>query len=165
MAFLDTYSDTRRVPVGDLGRGYWVELREVLSQGGKQTAERALLSGRIRPGEGAEMSMDHVGYRELMLLASIVAWNLDDPDGTIWPVTLESVQRLPGPEFERLAKLVDDMNAPPTTEERRQFPDASVSSDPDGERRTVVAGHVLARTGTVETPGPAQGGPAQPTVA
>lgn len=165
MAFLDDYCDTRRVPVGDPDRGYWVELRTTLLQGDKADAERSLLSGRIRPGDGAEMSMDHVGYREKMLLASIVAWNLDDPDGTVWPVTLASVQRLPSLEFDRLAKLVDEMNAPASKEETRQFPDDRSGGDPHGERRTAITGQVLARASAVDAPGAAPGGPGTPAVA
>ena len=165
MAFLDSYSDTRRVPVGDPERGYWVELREVLLQGDKEAAERALISGRVQLGKDAEMQMDHVGYRELMLLASVVAWNLDDPGGAVWPVTLDSVRRLPGIEFERLARLVDEMNAPPGREETKRFPDGSVSGDQVGERRTTVTGHVLARTPDVDAAGTPAGGPARPAMA
>jgi hypothetical protein len=165
MAFLDDYCDTRRVPVGAPDRGYWVELRTTLLQGDKAAAERALISGRIRPGDGAEMNMDHVAYREKMLLASIVAWNLDDPDGTVWPVTLESVRRLPSLEFDRLAKLVDEMNAPPSKEETRQFPDERSGGDPHGERRPAITGQVLARDGAVEAPRAAPGGSGEPTVA
>lgn len=143
MAFLSAYSATRKVPIGPADSGYWVELREHLSKGATEDAERALTSGRVVPGQDFEMSIDTARYRQLMLLAAIVSWNLDDDDGTVWPLTLKSVQRLPGGEFDRLWKVVDDFNAPDSPEERRRFPDAGAGGDPHGDGGPAVPGDVL----------------------
>jgi hypothetical protein len=143
MAFLSAYSATRKVPIGPAGSGYWVELREHLSKGATEEAERALTSGRVVPGQDFEMSIDTARYRQLMLLAAIVSWNLDDDEGKVWPLTLKSVQDLPGSEFDRLWKVVDDFNSPDSPQERRQFPDAGAGSDPHGDGGPAVPVDVL----------------------
>jgi len=71
-----------------------------------------------------------------MVLASIKEWNLDDEAGTVWPVDLEHVQGLPGTEFDRIWKIVDEKNKPATSEEKRRFPAGGVSGDQDGRTRT-----------------------------
>lgn len=165
MGFLSPYSGTRKVTVGDPERGYWVELREVLSQGAKEKAEQAL-QGRQRVNGGeVVMQMDVARYRQLMVEASIVTWNLDDDNGKIWPVNLSSVQRLPGNEFDRLWSMVDEMNTPVDPKERRQFPDEGDDGDSIGDERPAVAGYVPAPSGTVETPWHAAGGPGSAPVA
>lgn len=147
MAFLSAYSATRKVPIGPADSGYWVELREHLSKGSTEEAERALTSGQVVPGQDFAMSIDTARYRQLMLLAAIVSWNLDDDDGNggaiVWPLTLDSVKRLPGSEFDRLWKVVDDFNAPDSPEERRRFPDAGAGSDPHGDGGAAVPVDVL----------------------
>lgn len=155
MGFLSAYSGTRKVPIGPEGTEYWVEIREVLSQGDKEMAERALTSGKV-DGDKVHIDMDTTTYRQEMVLASIIAWNLDDEDGTVWPVTMENVKRLPGIEFDRLFTIINETNKPATGPERRQFRDGGSVDDQVGEdsgRYTVVPGHVLSRTGDVETSG------------
>jgi hypothetical protein len=157
MGFLSAYSGTRRVPIGSEGSGYWVEIREVLSQGDKEQAERALTSGHVDGDRGVQIEMDTTTFRQEMVLASIIAWNLDEEDGTVWDVTMANVKRMPGIEFDRLFTIINDSNKPATGPEKRQFPDGGVGDHQDGNdggRHTVIAGHVLARTGTVEAARP-----------
>lgn len=162
--FLSDYNKTRRVPIGRPERGYWAEIREVLSVGDKEEADRALARAHVGDG-GVQMEMDTVGYRQLMVLRSIIAWNLDNEDGTIWPITLESIKRLPDLEFNSLHAVIDKLNAPPSKSEQAQFPEGDGGGDSDGNRATVIAGQVLARTGTVEEAGTPAGGPPQSTMA
>lgn len=152
--FLSAYSGTRKVHIPHPDRDYWVVLKETLSVGAKEDAERALTNGRIST-EGVEMTMDTVSYAQMMVLSSIVEWNLDNEDGTIWPITLESVKRLPDLEFSRLRKMIDEMNSPDKPEERRRFPDGVVGIDTDADGRTTIVGHVLDGAGTVEASRPA----------
>lgn len=157
MGFLSAYSKNRKIPVGDEGSGYWVEIREILSQGDKEQAERALTTGRVDGDRGVQIDMDTTTYRLEMVYASIIAWNLDEEDGTIWPVTLENVKRLPGIEFDRIFTIINETNKPATGAERSRFRAGGVGDDQDGDdvgRYSVVPGHVLARTGTVEAAGP-----------
>lgn len=126
--FLSAYSDTRRIVLGEPDRGYWVDVKEHLSQGDKEIAERSLTSGKVIDGK-MEMEVDVARYRQLMVLASVINWNLDDENGQVWKIDLQNVRRLPGDEFDKLWKVVDEMNAPASPEERRKFRDDSDSSD------------------------------------
>jgi hypothetical protein len=144
MGFLSAYSGTRKIPVGDPERGYWIEIKDCLSQGEKEKAEGALASGKLVPGQKAEMSMNVALYRQLMVQASIVQWNLDDDNGAIWPMDLKHVRMLPGPEFDRLWRIVDDLNEPAKGEEKQTFRPEGDGSDPDGDSGTAESGDLLA---------------------
>lgn len=132
MGFLSAYSTTTKVMIGDEQRGYWVELKDCLSQGDKEKAEQALTTGQLTPGQDIRMVMDVARYRQLMVLASIKSWNLDDENGQVWPIDLEHVQAIPGNEFDRLWSTVDKSNAPASSAERKRFPDGSSGGDQDG---------------------------------
>lgn len=121
MGFLSAYSSTTKLIIGDKGRGYWIEIKDCLNQGDKENAERSLTSGSFKPGEDVEMSMDVARYRQLMVLASIVNWNLDDDTGKTWPIDLPHVQMLPGNEFDRIWGVVDQANKPASTEDHKTF--------------------------------------------
>lgn len=139
MGFLSAYSTTTKVTVGDEQRGYWVELKDCLSQGDKEKAEQALTTGQLTPGRDVQMVMDVARYRQLMVLASIKSWNLDDEAGNVWPIDLDHVQALPGNEFDRLWTLVDKTNAPASAAERKRFPDGGGSGDQDGDAGAAVS--------------------------
>lgn len=146
MGFLSAYEGTTKVPIGDPERGYWVELREVLSQGARQKAEQELMGRQQLNGNDVLMKMDVVGYRQMMLLASIKDWNLDDDNGHVWPINLKSVQRLPGPIFDQLWSIVDESNAPRSVADQRQFRESGDARSEDGEGWTGKPGPVLAQT-------------------
>lgn len=158
MGFLSAYEGTTRVTIGDPERGYWVELREVLSQGARQKAEQELMGRQQLNGNDVLMKMDVVGYRQMMLLASIKDWNLDDDSGRIWPINLQSVQRLPGPVFDQLWSEVDASNAPRSVAEQRQFHGAGDAGSENGEGRTGEPGKVLAAAAGVDQAGDEPGG-------
>jgi len=168
MGFLSAYSGTQKVTVGDPARGYWVEIREYVSQGDKTKAEQVLQGRQRVNGSDVVMDMDVAGYRQLMVVASIVSWNLDDDNGRVWPINLQSVRQLPGPEFDRIWKVVDELNAPASSGERRQFPDSRDGGDPVGStggEQPAVTGDVLAGATALATPGYAPGGPGEASVA
>ena len=132
MGFLSAYAGTKKVTIGEPERGYWVELRDYVSQGAKTEAERALQGRQRVNGNDVVMDMDVARYRQLMVVASVASWNLDDEGGQVWPVDLAHVRMLPGPEFDRLWSLVDAQNKPADAVERRQFPDPVGGGDPVG---------------------------------
>lgn len=144
MGFLSAYSGTRKIPVGDPERGYWIEIKECLSSGDKEKAEKALASGKLIPGQKAEMSMDVSLYRQLMVKASIKDWNLDDDQGKIWPMDLAHVKMLPGPVFDQVWKQVDDLNEPAKGEEKQTFRPEGDVSDSDGDTGSAESGDLLA---------------------
>ncbi len=152
MGFLSAYSGITRVPVGDPERGYWVELREVLSQGARQKAEQELMGRQQLNGNDVHMKMDVVSYRQLMLLASINDWNLDDDNGKVWPINVQSIQRLPGPVFDDLWVRVDKSNAPRSAAAQRQFPDTGDDEREVGSDNAGEPGEVLAQEPGVEAP-------------
>lgn len=131
MGFLTAYEGTYKVVV-DEERNYWVELSKHVSQGSKESAERALSKVVMTKGE-AIPTPDVARYRQLMLLASIKSWNLDDDNGTVWPIDLKHVQALPAGIFDDLWKAVEGQNKVRTPEEDRQFPVEDLSSGTDGD--------------------------------
>lgn len=135
MGFLTAYSKTTKIYLGEDDH-YWVELKDCLSQGDKTEAENALTVGQFKPGQDdLSMTMDVARYRQLMVLASVKDWNLDDDEGRVWPINIESVQMLPGTEFDKIWKVVDKKNAPASTEEKRQFPVEGVGGSANGRSR------------------------------
>lgn len=138
MTFLDPYGGTVQMPVGDPTRGYWVKLREYVSQGDKEDAEKALSRMLVVDGQ-PQIDPDTSRYRQLMLLAHVVEWNLDDDKG-VWPITLENVRRIPGPLFDALWKAVDLLASPvQDAAERRAFPDAGDDGDQERDGGSAVA--------------------------
>jgi hypothetical protein len=154
MGFLSAYSDTRTIPID---RHYWVELREHLPQGAREASERAL--ARIEMVDGAARPAPDVALsRQLTVLAAIVSWNLDDDDGAVWPINLDSVRSLPGGVFDTLWKTVDELGSPRTPQEAQRFPDGGVGGDPAGVTGPAESADVPAGAGHVAAPWAAQGG-------
>jgi hypothetical protein len=152
MGFLSVYSGVKRIVV-DSERDYWVDILEHVSQGGREAAERSLSAMTFVDGKTVP-NPDVAKFRQLSVLAAVSAWNLDDEDGTIWPLTLRSIQNLPGVIFDQLWEAVDSMNSPRSSEESQQFRDGDVSSDPHGDGRTPVVEHVPDRERVLEKPRP-----------
>ncbi|MFB8182637.1 hypothetical protein ACFC8N_42940 [Streptomyces sp. NPDC055966] len=168
MGFLSAYSDTRKI---DLGGGYWVEIKECLSIVEKQRAEKALSSGPVFDQNGrGSAQMDMPAFHTEMVVASITAWNLDEDDGTVWPLTPEPVKRknvarLPASVFDQIFKEVDELNGPKPARERAQFPEPGLGGDPDGHGGATEPGDVLGGAAAVAAPGAAPSGPGDPSVA
>jgi hypothetical protein len=136
MGYLSAHSKTTKVVLENPDGDYWVELKNCLNSGDKEEAESALTSGDFTPGEEVKMRMDIARYRQHMVLASIVKWNLDDEAGNVWPIDLDHVRLIPGPDFDHLWESVDQLNAPAPAEERRRFPARGVRGDKDGNTGT-----------------------------
>lgn len=166
--FLSAYSGTRRI---DVGGGYWIEVKDCLSIAEKQRTERAMYgTPTVDLGGRASADLDLTGFHTEMLVQSIVAWNLDDEDGTVWPLTPDkvkraSIARLPGPVFDRVFKVVNDLNGPQKPQESAQFRDAGGCGDPDGDAGTGIPVDVLDGAAAVAAPGAAPGGPGVPSLA
>jgi hypothetical protein len=94
-------------------------------------------------------------YRSHMerVLASIVAWNLDDDNGQVWPINQQSLRRLPDSVFDLLFEAVDRSNAPEGKAERTRFPDEGDGGDSDGDAWAGEPGDVPDGAGAVEAPG------------
>lgn len=153
MGFLSAYSTIRRVPIDDT---YWVDLREHLSQGAKEKGDRALQQVQIVGGK-AQPTPDTVEFREQLVLASIADWNIDDDNGTVWPINMQSIRRLPASVFDLLWEVVDETNAPRKPAEQAQFPAGDVRGDPHGNPGTAEPVNVQPAAAVLAAPGDDQG--------
>lgn len=160
MGFLSAYSGTRRI---DLGGGYWVEVKECLSIVEKQRAEKVLSRDPVVDQNGrGTAKVDMPAFHNEMLYHSITSWNLDEDDGTVWPLSPEPVKRkniarLPAAVFDRILEVVDELNGPQSSRERAQFPVPGVGGDPEWDAGPAVAVDVLAGDSAVEAAGAATG--------
>lgn len=135
MGFLSVYSGVKRVVV-DPERDYWVDLKKHISNGDREAAERSLVAMSVVDGK-TSVNPDITQYRQLLLTASIAAWNLDEEDGTTWAVTFNNVRRLPGEVFDRLWTEVDGMSKE-DPKSRQQFRDGDGGGHSDGDSGTSV---------------------------
>lgn len=111
MSFLSAYNGVTRVVVSSEGdKEYWVDLKKYLTQGGQETAEAAMNRVEVVNGNPV-VRPDVAKYRKLMVLAAISDWNMDDDNGTIWPINLQNVSRLPLPVFNQLWTQVQTNNS------------------------------------------------------
>ena len=111
MSFLSAYNGVTRVVVSSEGdKEYWVDLKKYLTQGGQETAEAAMNRVEVVNGNPV-VRPDVAKYRKLMVLAAISDWNMDDDNGTVWPINLQNVSRLPLPVFNQLWTQVQTNNS------------------------------------------------------
>lgn len=129
-SFFDYYEGTRRVEVGRPGAGFYVELYLHASYKSMEAAVRAMTQMNISGAGEAGMRGDMPRYQQLSILAHIKAWNLTSPDGTVLPITEESVRRLPLTVGNQLWQIVqNELDPQPTKDERKRFPDADGGGD------------------------------------
>lgn len=132
MGFLEddeSISGTTKVPLyGD----YFVQVRNCLSREEMEKAERLLMGSTIvRDGSKdgsrrAERSTDTSAYRTFLVTASIVDWNLTEGDGRPWQLNNDAakarnVRRIPDKYFQKIWKVVDDLNEPASDEAQADF--------------------------------------------
>jgi len=116
VAFEDFYTGTERI---DVAIGYWIEIRTCLTQDDIATANKHLAKVRGVVDENGKMQTvvnPDVGAAQFdRVCASIVDWNLDERDGSIWRLEPDSakrrnVKRLPDKVFQKLLRRVDELN-------------------------------------------------------
>lgn len=137
MGFLSAYDGVDRVVIPHPDGDYWVDLKRHLPLGAIEKAEShlqriAMIDGKPCPAP------DVVKSKQERVLASIADWNIDDDNGTVWPINLQNLRRLPDTVFDQLHAAVEASNVPANSEERRRFPDDSVGGDPDGDGGAAV---------------------------
>ena len=147
--FMARYEGTTRI---DLGDGYWVDVKKVLTYAESEAAEKAGLSFHTndptQSPDGAvhtKVAIEPQARLFEQVLSSIVGWNLDEPDGTIWSTAYnrelekgqiekfgkvgerwkmplrKNLERLPKPEYDLIAAIVGKANSEPTKEEVATF--------------------------------------------
>lgn len=173
--FLDAtgYGGTTKI---ELGGGYWAEVKNCLSTAEKEWVDN-LLGGKQKVDVSVQRQyadLDIGGSRTEMVVQSLVAWNIDDPDGTVWPLDAggkfagrdgqnpyppncprrQSVARLPAPVKDQIWAKCDELDNPRQGREAADFPDPDVGGDPDGDAGAASAPPVPDGTGDVEAAGP-----------
>ncbi len=152
MGFMSAYDGTHRVTIPHPDGDYWVELKKHLTHGAAERSVAALQGLEVVDGKARSKADIYRSHME-RVLASIVAWNLDDDNGQVWPINQQSLRRLPDSVFDLLFEAVDRSNAPEAKAERTRFPDEGDGGDSDGDPWAGEPGDVPDGTGAVEAPG------------
>lgn len=132
MGFLSAYDGVKRVPIPhpDPAKDYWVDLKNYLSHGATEKSAQALQEMEIVDNK-ARPAPNVYKHEAERVFASVLDWNLDDDNGTVWPLNMQSIRRLPESVFELLKAEVEKTNQPRTKEEQAQFPAAGEGGDPE----------------------------------
>lgn len=151
MGFLSAYDGTHRITIPHPDKDYWVVLRKHLPHGATERSTAALQTMSIVGGKPCPAPDVYKSHSELVH-ASIVEWNLDDDNGTVWPLNMQSVRRLPEAVFDLLHDAVLESNKTRSVEEQRRFPGEGVVGDPVGDSGPAEPVDVPAAAGTVAAP-------------
>lgn len=147
MAFDDIYGGTERV---NIGHSYWIEIRTCLPHTAVKAADRKLHQVRGVADEKGKMQTvitpDLEASRDEKLFHSIVAWNLDEQDGSIWALAPDSakrrnIDRLPDLVCRKILRRIDELNAD-DPDERRDFRPETVGGAADGHTGTTEPSEV-----------------------
>ena len=173
------YDGTEKI---DLGEGYWAEVKKCLSAEEMAFVENTMGAGkqRIDVSNGGRQfaELDIRSSWNEMVVQSLAGWNVDDPDGTVWPLGAGgkfagrggenpyppgcprrlSVARLPDPVFKQIWAKCDELNSPRTGREAADFPDPDELGDQDGDTGATGPGAVPGGEGAMEGPRADQGG-------
>lgn len=165
------YDGTTKI---DLGNGYWAEVKNCLTNKEASLVEAALIGNHRLGDDGQAADLNSRANRTEMVVQSLVAWNIDDADGTVWSLEpgqsrqgapapknpylpggprRQSVARLPEPVFEQIWQQCDKMNSPRKGPEAASFPEQDERGDQDGDTGTAGPGPVPDGTGVLEAAG------------
>lgn len=112
----DDTTGTETVPLV-VNPEYWVEIKTCLDRKDLAQAEKLLTKATASLNGDTTITPQVSDYRDLMVFNSIVKWNLTTSDGTLWPITLENVQKLKGPDFEAIQDRVTALNSAKSPQE------------------------------------------------
>lgn len=149
MGFMSAYDGSHRITIPHPDGEYWVELKKHVSYGATEKSTAALQALTMVDGK-ATPAPDIFKSRAESVLASIVDWNIDDDNGTVWPKNMQSVRRLPESVFALIHEAIEESNKPRPAAEQARFHVEGVVGDPDGDAGAPVDVDVPAGTGAVE---------------
>lgn len=173
------YDGTEKIP---LGNGYWAEVKKCLSAEEMTFVENVMGAGRqkidVSNGGRQFAELDLRASWTEMVVQSLVAWNIDDPDGTPWSLDAggkfagrggenpyppncprrHSIARLPDPTFKAIWQKCDELNSPRSGREAADFPEPDERGDQDGDAGAAGPGPVPGGEGAVDQLRDDQGG-------
>lgn len=158
MGFLSHYTGVQRI---ELDHDYWVDVKQCLSVVEKQRAETALASNPVMDMNGrGSAKLDITAFSNEMVCASVVGWNIDEDDGTVWALAPDrtkraNIARLPAPVFDTIWKTVNELNGPQSKDEKVRFHDDGVGRDQDGDGGSADPGDVQPGAAALAEAGPA----------
>jgi hypothetical protein len=153
MGFMSAYDGTHRIAIPHPDKEYWVELKRNLSLGATEKSTAALQALIMVDGKPCP-APDVFKSRAETVLASILDWNLDDDNGTVWPRNMQSLRRLPDSVFTLLHDAVEESNKARPAAEQARFHGEGIVGDPDGDNGAPVDVDVPAGAGALEATGP-----------
>lgn len=100
----------------DLDEGYWVKIQP-LDKDQEDECQAALFGTSVFEGEMTDLAaikaqLNHKAYADKQLAISIVEWNIDEDDGSITPITEESVRHLSPRHANKILAELRAMNNP-----------------------------------------------------
>lgn len=115
----------------DLGNGYACTIRKFLSEDDFAAAADALVPVKKLAPNGIEGAVDTKGYSRVLVLRALVSWTLDDENGNMLPITLDTIKRLPQVVFAKILAAVQNNNTEDegSAATQREFRGANDSSD------------------------------------
>lgn len=143
LAYQDLYDDTELIDAGGGGE-YWIKIKTSLTHDEKERADKHLhkVQGTLddRGKMQSVVAPDLENYQRAIVVNSIVAWNLDEDDGTLWQLSPDSakqrnVGRLPDRVFSRVFDRVQELNKEDRAEDK-QFRPPVGGRDSDGDSGT-----------------------------
>jgi hypothetical protein len=114
----------------ELEDGYWVEVKTHLSHGETKRAKQALMDATLKVvDEVSETSakIDMIEYEQEIAMAGIIAWNLDDADGNILPLSPETAKRasidlMDTDDFDKVVAVVSGVSKKKAGASEKKFP-------------------------------------------
>lgn len=144
--FLSAYDGVERI---DLGRGYWVDVKQCLSHAELQQAQAKMGAARqtVEAGGRQFATVDMNAFETELIVLSIVDWNLDDENGVKWPLQPDralraSVARLPGPVATQIYQRCNELNGSGSKREAAQFPGEDLGGDQGGDTGAAAVGEL-----------------------
>lgn len=159
LAYEDLYDDTEIIDAG-AGGEYWIRIKTSLTHDEKERADKHLhkVQGTLddRGKMRSVVAPDLENYQRAMVTNSIVAWNLDEDDGSLWQLSPDSAKarnigRLPSSVFSRVYDRVQELNQEDHQADK-QFRSPVVGGDSDGDIGATDTPAIFDGNETVDSP-------------
>lgn len=112
---------------------YWVKVKKCLTRTEQKKVEGALMSVTYNDKDGVNGTPEISQSRDLLVVLSVLDWNLTDDDDKAIPVNPGTIlTELSGPDFELVWKRLNALNKTPSGPEAAAFPGTGERGDNAG---------------------------------